>query len=205
MSDEMSRFRVRRVFRPFVYKIAESLAEMGIRPNHITVVSLLSAVISAIFIALSNVLLAGIAIFMTGLLDGVDGAIARIMNMETRKGAFLDAMLDRYGDVIIIGSFLFYEPKVFFLFRFELWILVAIIGSLMVSYSRARGEAMGVRCLDVGLMGRSERLFLLTIFCILGLFDPRLPSFGLILLAILSNATALHRIFFGFRMLNTNR
>jgi phosphatidylglycerophosphate synthase len=149
----------------------------------------------------------GLTIFFVGLMDGVDGAVARITNKSTRWGGFLDSLLDRFGDSIILISYLFNpltsplgETEIFFM-QVRIWVCLAIAGSLMVSYIRAKSEATGVKESDIGIAARSERLLILSITGILGLFNGYIMIYGLIIIAVLANATALQRMAHSYRIL----
>ena len=140
-------------------------------------------------------------------MDGVDGAIARMTYKITRWGGMLDSLLDRFGDSIILISYLFNplatplgETVILFI-QIRLWVCIAITGSLMVSYIRAKSEASGIKGSDVGIAARSERLLLLSITGILGLFNVYIVLYGLIITAILANETALHRLAYSYAIL----
>jgi archaetidylinositol phosphate synthase len=143
----------------------------------------------------------GLTIFFVGLMDGVDGAVARITKKSSRWGGFLDSLLDRFGDSIILISYLFNpmtaplgNEEILFI-QVRIWVCVAIAGSLMVSYIRAKSEATGVKESDIGIAARSERLLILSITGILGLFNGYIVVYGLIIVAILANVTALQRLY----------
>jgi phosphatidylglycerophosphate synthase len=149
----------------------------------------------------------GLMTFFVGLIDGVDGAVARITNKSTEWGGFLDSLLDRFGDSIILISYLFNpltaplgETEIIFL-QVRIWVCVAIVGSLMVSYIRAKSEATGVKESDIGIAARSERLLILSVTAILGLFNGYIVVYGVIIIAILANVTALQRLFHSYRIL----
>ncbi|WXG43044.1 MAG: CDP-alcohol phosphatidyltransferase family protein [Promethearchaeati archaeon SRVP18_Atabeyarchaeia-1] len=195
-----NRLRLRTVFRPVIDPVASLFTRLRLTPNMVTAFGALLATTTPFLMANSEYLLFGIMVFLVGFLDGVDGAIARMTGTSTKWGGFLDSMLDRYGDSLILLSYLFIpvaaplgETKVLAI-QFRMWICVAIIGSLMVSYTRAKSEAIGVRQADVGIAARSERLLLLSVTGILGCINEYIAVYGLVAVAALANFTALYRI-----------
>jgi archaetidylinositol phosphate synthase len=126
---------------------------------------------------------------LSGFCDALDGIVARLYQQTTAFGGFLDSLLDRYADAavyagIIIGGLCD-----------VLWGLIALAGSLLVSYSRARAEAAGVKMESVGLAERAERMIILAIASIVTLFWPSFTvmNWAVILLAVLSNLTVVQR------------
>ncbi|MBS7288415.1 MAG: CDP-alcohol phosphatidyltransferase family protein [Candidatus Freyarchaeota archaeon] len=190
----MSRYRVRRVFRPAVYWVASLCARIGLSPNQVTLASLVAAIIASLFLALGFPTVYGLLVFLSGFLDGVDGALARITGRATPQGGLLDSVSDRYSDVAVLVGFAFWrEAENFnFLFPVRVWVAFAVAGFLMVSYIRARGEAAGVQ-LDVGFAARSERLLMLSVSSLLYPFFRQAPLLGLVLSCAASHATAAYR------------
>ena len=192
-----SKLRVRRLFRPLVMAIAKGFQKVGITPNMVTAMGLVLAIIGCLFFILCldyiGSLFFGVFIFMAGIFDGVDGALARLTHRTSVKGGYLDSVLDRYADIGIIVSFLGHYPNVCVIIGLPLfnWVIIALIGITMVSYTRAKMEEVGVEDSDVGLMGRSERLFILFISAILNY-----AFVGLLVVGILSHLTALYRIIY---------
>jgi phosphatidylglycerophosphate synthase len=198
MIDSRSRPRV--IFRPVVDSVAALLARLRITPNAVTVVGALLATITPFLIVSRQFIPFGLCVFLVGLLDGVDGAIARMTRKMTKWGGLLDSTLDRYGDCIIFIAYLFSpmtaplgQTEVLFM-QFRMWVCIAIIGSLMVSYTRAKSEAIGVKKCNIGIAARSERLLILSITGVLGAINECITVYGLIMTAILANITALQRI-----------
>ena len=186
-----SRFRVRRIFKGLVLLIARPLARAGVRPNTVTYFSLLLALIAALSLNLtSSSILFGVVVFLSGLFDGVDGAVAREGNSASDAGAFTDSVIDKVSEVLILGSIAIeYSNTIFLSLNVELWVIIAITGWLLTSYTRSRAESLGVEDLDVGVGGRSERLFTLFIFSVISYL-----LWGLIVVTIIGIATAGYRI-----------
>lgn len=166
----------------------------GLRPNQITLLGLLLGIISALFFAYSRLIWAGVFLSLSGLCDILDGNVAREKEQVTLFGGFFDSTVDRYSDLIIYlgimtGAYRTPNHSLFF------WAAFALMGSVMVSYTRARAECIIEKC-DVGLMERPER----TILIILGSFF-RLLLAAMVIIAIMANVTALHRIWHTYKAL----
>lgn len=170
-------------------RVAEWLRWTGLTPNALTVIGLLLNCVVAVVLAQGYLLIGGILVLGAGLFDLLDGAMARITGQITPFGSFLDSTLDRYSEVILYGGLLFYmlttpDAKVGVIL-----IHLTICGSIMVSYARARAEALGYK-LQVGLLARPERIIILAAGLILGH-----PIWALWLLAIFTNVTTIQRIY----------
>ncbi len=187
-----SKFRVRRVFRGLVWWIARPLARAGVRPNTITYFSLLLALLAALLLNLTgSSIVFGVLVFLSGLFDGVDGAVARERNIASDIGAFTDSVVDKASEVLILGSIAIeFSGLLFLSLRVELWVILAIIGWLLTSYTRARASSLGVVDLDIGLGGRSERLFILVVFSVLNLL-----LWGLVVVSVMGFLTAGYRFY----------
>jgi len=179
--------KVRATTEPILIPIARFLLRLGVKPNHVTLVCLFGFAVSSVFIAQGQFLLAGILLLLFAPLDAVDGMLARVGNMVTTFGAFLDSTLDRYGEIFIFLAFCLYHIYIGsgagIILSF-----VALTGSLMVSYTRARAEGLGLQC-KVGLFTRFERVFLLIISLLLDAIFLYLT-----VISILTHVTALQRI-----------
>ena len=171
---------------------------IGLTPNIITGIGGLLAFLSAFAYAEWGqhlewhtvfLLLAFVLLLLSGFCDALDGIVARLYGQTTVFGGFLDSVLDRYADAavfvgIIVGGLCY-----------PLWGLIAIVGSLLVSYSRARAEAAGIKMESVGLAERAERMIILLVATLVAVFwqTKNVMNVGVIILAILSNLTVLQR------------
>ncbi len=180
------------------------LARSGVTANTLTVIGLLLSIVTAVVVAQGFLLAAGLLVLFAGVFDMFDGAMARVSNTATTFGAFIDSTLDRYSESIILFGLLYYalqRP----LLHATLWplvpeqqwmialIFIAVVGSLMVSYAKARAEGLGLEC-KTGLLARPERVVILAIGLLLSGFFPAALMWALALLAIFSNVTAIERI-----------
>ena len=185
--EMVSNFGRRLIAEPLSH-LAGWLVRVGITPNMLTYTGFVLAVITALILGAGNLRLGGLMMIIAALFDTLDGAAARQTGQTSSFGAFLDSTLDRYSEsVVFLGLAYFYSatPST----RMELFLVfVTIVGSLMVSYTRARAEGLDIEC-KVGLLQRPERIILLAI----GLLTMwMLPV--LWILAVLTNFTAFQRI-----------
>lgn len=188
---------VRRYTMWITEPIARFFTFIGASPNHVTLLGLLMMAGVAVILAYGHLRIAGALILIAAGADGVDGVMARLQNRSSRFGAFFDSSLDRYSEALTLLGLLIYFQRQGDQ-QAVLLIYVAIVGSLMVSYTRARAESLGLPC-QRGLLTRVERVIVLMIALIVG--QPRI---GLWILAILSNFTALQRIYFVWRASTNN-
>ncbi len=166
--------------------------KLGLTPNYISILGLILALLSAVtywqwHIHPLFLILAPVLMLVSGLFDALDGAIARIYDEATTFGGFFDSILDRYADStilcgIILGGLT--EPA---------WGLAALLGSLLVSYTRSRAEAAGVKMESVGLAERAERIVLIAAVSFLSYFWLEALNWGILILAILANFTVIQR------------
>lgn len=179
--------RLRRVFRPVIERITEVLVRLGVTPNSLTVLGTLLYLVVGLIAASGELTLAGIVMFAVGPLDAFDGALARRLNIKSKLGAYLDSTLDRYADAFVLFGILGYTLGRGMMLE-QVLLFITLLGTLLVSYTRARAEALGVEC-KVGLLSRVERYFILSAMLIFRQITP-----GLIVLAILTHFTVLQRI-----------
>jgi CDP-diacylglycerol--glycerol-3-phosphate 3-phosphatidyltransferase len=149
--------------KPFyaaVSPLVDRLIRAGVRPNTITTIGTGLVLISAVVYASGHIRIGGLLLLLSGVADTLDGQVARGGAMVTRFGAFYDSTLDRVGDgatFIGIGAFLLTSPDVAYRTPAVILCMVAILGSVLVSYARARAEGLGLDC-KVGIAQRAERV-----------------------------------------------
>ena len=180
------------------------LARSGVKPNTLTVIGLLLSIVTAGVITQGFLMAGGLLVLFAGIFDMFDGAMARVNNTATTFGAFFDSTLDRCSESIILLGLLFYvlqRPDLHdFLWPFaneQHWmitgIFITVVGSLMVSYVKARAEGLGLEC-KTGLLARPERVVILAFGLLTGL-----SIWAIIFLAIFSQVTAIERIVYIWR------
>ncbi len=175
--------------RRAVAPVARFLANVGISPNHITVVGLLAMAAAGVFLAYGRFRLAAGALLFGGLCDMLDGAVARDSGRSSPFGAFLDSTADRYAELFFFAGLLVYFTHAEGSVLYALLTFLATGGSFMVSYTRARSEGLGIEC-NVGIMERPERMVLLLVAAI---FGPLGMKIALWILTPLVYWTALQR------------
>jgi len=142
--------------------VVRILSKSGITPNALTFINLAVNLIAAYVIATGHFLLGGVLVLVAGLFDLLDGALARFNKQTTRFGAILDSVVDRISEAAILcGLLIWYIPQEETGLEIVL-IFVALIGSFLISYIRARAEGLGWQC-QVGLFTRAERVIVLAI------------------------------------------
>ncbi len=197
--------RIQQRARHLVALLIRPLARLGVTPNTLTVIGLLISILTAVVIAQGYLVAGGLLVLFAGFFDMFDGAMARVLNTATTFGAFFDSTLDRYSESIILFGMLVYALQrpdlhdIFWPFAHEqLWmiavIFIAVVGSLMVSYTKARAEGLGLEC-KTGLLARPERVVLLAIGLLSGT-----SIWALALLAIFSQVTAIERVVYVWRI-----
>jgi CDP-diacylglycerol--glycerol-3-phosphate 3-phosphatidyltransferase len=182
-------------------KIVNGLALTKISPNALTFIGLLINIVAAFFFGYARAdnyvrmfLYAGLVIIGAGVFDMVDGRVARQTNQVSVFGAFFDSVMDRYSDVAIFFGLLVYYARGD---RFFYVVLTAfcMTASLMVSYTRARAEALIGSC-KVGFMERPERIVLIILGALFNKWGVMAPA--LWVLAVLSTITVINRIRFTY-------
>lgn len=173
-----------------INKLVEWLRSTGVTPNNLTVIGFILTGITAFFLANGYFRWGGALLFLAGMFDMLDGSLARATAQSSKFGAFLDSTLDRYSESFTFLALVYYylshtqpigyEPVLIFLI---------LVGSLMVSYIRARAEALNIEC-KAGMLQRPERVLLLIAGLVTGWLSPVLW-----IMAILTNVTAFQRIY----------
>jgi len=198
-------------------------SKTGLTPNQYTLISLFFVLVSFYFLIkihpvpisleISDIvifkfengggvklILALIFFLLAAFLDFIDGAVAKFLKRETKKGAYLDTISDRYVEGIILLGFLFL-PLADFLLPAKIWIFLAFFGSLMTTYSKAaaKEKELTQKELKKGLLGRAERIILIFLAIFLGILNLLWAIYPIIFLAIFSNLTTLQRIYLALK------
>lgn len=200
--------RIYKIINPIIH----GMIKIGITPNMVTTIGFLGNVLAtAMFILASEqatpeadyamIGWGGAILIFSGLFDMMDGRLARLGNMSTAFGAFWDSTLDRYSEL-----FSLFGLTLYLLNTVGTWAgvisFLALVGSIMVSYVRARAEGLDIEC-KVGLMQRPERVVVTSVVAILtGIFNSNGWLIGgMILIAILANITAFWRVAHCYKLL----
>lgn len=176
----------------------------GVPPIAITYGQAAAAVLCGLAYGSGLIYTGGVLVLFTGTLDILDGRIARRIGVGSRRGAFLDSVIDRYAEFFgWVGLMVFFDSG------WRVWAaLLALLGGMMVSYTRARAEGLGLQCDEVGLLQRPERFVLLgfgSIFSSIATHafggDHALLTLVVVVLAVLTNISAAQRIAYASRRL----
>jgi CDP-diacylglycerol--glycerol-3-phosphate 3-phosphatidyltransferase len=176
----------RKNFKGLLDPLGQFFIKLGLHPNTMTLLGLAGSVAGAAFLAQGHMTTGGLLILLAGPFDALDGTMARLLGQPTKFGAFVDSVTDRWSEMLIFAGLLWH-----YLQRGEtlycLLVFAATMGSVMVSYTKARAEALGFDC-NVGVLTRLERYIVMAPALIFNL-----PWVALWIVAILANITALQR------------
>ena len=172
----------------FIQPIARLLTRWGLTPNAVTVLGFLLSAAVALVLASGRLTLSGLLLIATLAFDAVDGTMARMQGTTSRFGAFLDSTLDRWTELFLYGALVWHYLQI----GQDLYVLLAVAAmstSVMVSYTRARAEGVGLPCKE-GIFTRFERMVVLIVGLLFGL-----TPWALGIIAVLAGITAVQRIF----------
>lgn len=218
------------VFNPFI----NLLVKFGVTPNMITLLGLIINIVAAVILIYGAeqsdrsdhrlVGWAGFVILLGGLMDMIDGRLARVTNSSSKYGALFDSVLDRYSEMFMFLGICYYLISKDYFYS-SLFAFIAMIGSIMVSYTRARAEGLGVNA-SVGIMQRPERVIIVGVSALAcGIFSKivggdykieahmldfplfetiTIFTFPIFLLAIMANITAIRRLLFAKKLIAEN-
>jgi CDP-diacylglycerol--glycerol-3-phosphate 3-phosphatidyltransferase len=168
--------------------IARLLTRLGLTPNTVTVMGFLLSAAVALVLATGRLTLAGLLLIATLAFDAVDGTMARTQGTTSRFGAFLDSTLDRWTELFLYGALVWHYLQI----GQNVNVLLAVAAmstSVMVSYTRARAEGVGLPCKE-GIFTRFERMVVLLVGLLFGV-----TPWALGIIAVLAGITAVQRIF----------
>ncbi len=196
--------------KPFyaaVEPLVARLIRSGVRPNTVTTIGTGLVLVSAVAFGMGHIRLGGALLLLSGVADTLDGQVARGGAMVTKFGAFYDSTLDRVGDgatFIGIGAFFLTAPDVAYRVPATIACMVAILSSLLVSYTRARAEGLGLDC-RVGIAQRAERILLVGVCSlVVGAGAHALLLEAIVaLLAVASAVTVVQRFVYVYRHADT--
>lgn len=178
---------------------------IGLTPNHLSIAGVILGVSSGIFYWLAGInisdplkgrvylLIAAIFLLSSGFFDALDGVLARLYKGPSTRGGFLDSLLDRYVDAAVYSGIMLGGLCDL------LWGLLALIGSLLTSYVRARSEAGNVPMETIGIFERAERIIVIVAITLLNFAGIDAIRWGILLLALVTNFTVLQRVVYFFR------
>ena len=183
--------------------VALLMGRMGLTPNLVTIIGLLIAGVAAYLIGVGLWWAGGLVALFAGIFDMFDGALARNTGRASDFGALLDSTIDRVSEAVVLLGVLAY-----YLTSDNDWgamlVYAALVGSIMVSYMRARSEGLGIEC-KVGVMQRPERVALTGLGLIVAHWIPVVMLIVLGVIAALTTVTAIHRLVHTWRMLGQDK
>jgi len=201
---------IKNLYLRIITPVIDFFIKRRLNPNHFTTVSLILSIFAAYLFAIGFLKIAGIIMLMSGTFDIIDGKVARATNRVTKFGALYDSTLDRYAEVLIFFGQAYYFVNNHWIttnvklplvnwninninvsFISAIAVCMALGGSVMTSYVRARAEGLGLEC-KVGVMQRPERIVLIAFGAI---FHKVLLVVALVIVAIFSNLTAIQRLY----------
>ena len=177
---------LRGILQPTLEKIGKAFASTGLSANFWTLIGLVFALASALVYGLGiefGLIIGGILLLVSGFFDMVDGQVARATGKTSQKGSYLDSMFDKIAEVAIFLGLLFggyTEPYL---------VMLAITLSLLVSYARAKSDALNIKLQGVGIGERAERLLVIAIIGIIGYMEP-----AVIIVAVIAGITLVQRM-----------
>jgi len=178
-------------------KIGRVFSKIAVTPSQWTVLSLIPSFFGFYYIAIEmDLLIAAVFLVFAAFFDLVDGAVARYKNTVSKNGAYLDTITDRYVEFLFIfGLFFVSLPRIYF--SSEIWLSLILFGSLATTYSKSAAKEKEVTGEEIrgGLLERAERVMLLLLSLTLGSFNLTWMVYVLIVIAVLSNISALQRIY----------
>jgi archaetidylinositol phosphate synthase len=186
---------LKKQFEKVVTAAVKPMIRLGVTPNQVTAMGLAVALVSAWLYAYwggdrVRLVYGALTILLSGLLDAVDGVLARGTGRASRLGGFLDSVADRYSDALVLSGITIGR-----LCSLHAGFL-ALTGSLMVSYTRSRAEAEGVEMAGVGFFERAERMMFLAACSVAAYRWPHALNYGVIALAALAHVTVAQRILY---------
>ncbi len=182
---------LRNGFLKIMQPIIDVFIKAEINPNTFTTIGFIVSLFSAYFFAVGSIRAGGALLLIAGIFDIMDGRVARATGQVTKFGALYDSTLDRYSEVIVFFGIIYYFVGADHMVA-SVMAAIALGGSIMVSYVRARAEGLGFSC-KVGIMQRPERVVTLGITALIHLY---VFIAGVIFVAIFANITAIQRIYY---------
>lgn len=184
--------KLKEQFENTVKVFVKPLGIIGVTPNHLTILGMILAGVTAYIYTKApqnpDYLLYAAGMFIvSGFIDAIDGVLARSTGKVTRFGAFFDSVADRYSDAIVFSGIIVAGLCDMW------WGLLALFGSMLVSYARAKGEIEKVNMAGVGIAERAERMIFLALVTTASYWYPQALNYGIIILAVLAHFTVLQR------------
>ena len=198
-------FKNRQKFAGFSVKVGILFSKVGLSPNQWTLLTLVPTFVALYFLVKESFLLAAIFFIAASFIDLIDGSVARVTGRVTKLGAYLDTIVDRYVEGLIIFGLLFASLPNLVVSNFTIplsaLVFIFFFGSAMTTYSKAAAKEKELTEKEIkgGILERAERLILLFIGILLAIYNPLYLTYVIGILAVLSNITAIQRIWIACR------
>ena len=188
-------YKSREKFAKLSVGVGIAFSKLRISPNQWTIIAIIPILRAFYYLVKEQFLYAAILFFIAVFIDLVDGSVARVTGRVSKLGAYLDTVVDRYVEGIIMFGLLFASLPAL-VFPIPAWIFLYFFGALMTTYVKAAAKEKELVSSELrgGLLERAERLIVLFIGLVLAIFDPFYLTYVIVLLAALTNITALQRI-----------
>ena len=191
----MTLYKIRERFEGFSIRVGIVFGKLGLSPNAWTMSTIIPTLIALHFLLRKDFILAGAFFLAAAFFDLIDGSVARVTGRVSKLGAYLDTIVDRYVEFLIVLGLMFAQlPPVWI--ATEVWLLTYLFGGMMTTYAKAAAKEKGLveKELRGGVMERAERLIVLFIGILLASTKPAYLSYVIVLLAIATNISAIQRI-----------
>lgn len=186
-------YKIRDRFSKVSISIGIVFSKLRLSPNQWTLLTLIPVILAAYFILQESFLFAALFFILASFFDLIDGSVARVTGRVTQLGAYLDTIMDRYVEFIIIFSLLFISlPTVYM--NTHIWLFLYLFGAMLTTYAKAAAKEKLDKEIKGGLFERAERLIILFLGILLAYFSTSYLVYVIIILAVVSNITAIQRI-----------
>ncbi|MCK5022872.1 MAG: CDP-alcohol phosphatidyltransferase family protein [Candidatus Aenigmarchaeota archaeon] len=188
-------YKRRDMFAGLSLKIGMVFSKVGLSPNQWTFITIIPTLIAVYFLMENQFLMAALFFIVSAFIDLVDGSVARVMGKVSKLGAYFDTIMDRYVEGIILFGLLFVGLPDFYISA-SAWIVLYLIGSFMTTYAKSAAKEKNLTVDEIkgGLLERAERLIILFVGILLAYYSTLYLTYIIVLLAVLTNITALQRI-----------
>jgi phosphatidylglycerophosphate synthase len=193
-------YQKREIFAKLSIKLGIIFSKAGLSPNQWTLLTIVPILFTLYFLIHSNFVLAALFFIIASFIDLIDGSVARVMGLTSKFGAYLDTIMDRYVEFIIIIGLLFANLPDYYL-PISFWLIFYLFGGMMTTYAKSSAKEKEMVSFEIkgGLLERAERLIILFVGILLANFNRIYLTLIIVILAILSNFTALQRIWIGIK------
>ena len=186
--------KIRRQSKKILRPIAKVLVDIHVKANYITITGLIFSLFYFFEMMGKNVIIALLFLILSALMDAIDGEVARLSNSVSSLGSFLDSTLDRIEDTLYISAFIF--------INFPSFLVAITVGlSLVISYIRAKAEALGIKMEGRGIIERGERIVFILIILLLSVFSYEISLYVYYLFLLLTSITVVQRLYVVYTVL----